>query len=92
MVKQNEQAEAQATTELGYRAKSNQVEVALKWGFFAGLISIPAGAIIGVPDLTEGNPPQFHSIVTLFAALAGYARAVSRNRRWFRRVEELSRH
>lgn len=91
VMQQDQQAEAQATTELGYRAKANQIEAALKWGFVAGLISIPAGAIIGVPDVTEGNPPQFHSIVTVVAALAGYARAATQNRKWYRRVAELSR-
>lgn len=92
VMQQNQQAEAQATTELGYQATANQLETALKWGFVAGFISIPAGAIIGVPDLTEGNPPQFHTIVTVFAALAGYARAAVRNRTWYRRVAGLSRH
>ena len=81
-MQRNEQAETQATTELGYRAKANQIEAALKWGFIAGCISIPAGLILGVPDVTDGNPPQFHTIVTVIAALAGYARAGTRNQRW----------
>lgn len=85
------QAEARATAELGYIARNNEVESALKWGFVAMLVAIPLGATLGLPSAINGDMHQWQIIVGLVAAGSGYARTVIRDRRWYRRVEELSR-